>query len=270
MCLDELKQKSKQLRRESFEMVMRAKKGHLGGSFSCTEMLVVLYYGGILSFNPADPCWSERDLFALSKGHSLNTLQVLLSDLGFFPKSEIDRFFEDGSILGGHVDTLCPGIEVKGGSLGHGLGVATGMALGLKIDKKDQRVFVILGDGECQEGSIWEASMFASHHNLDNLIVLLDRNMIGSEDFTENTCKLEPLDAKWESFGWEVKNVDGHSIPDLLDALQGCKERTCGKPLVLICHTIKGKGMSWCENTPQSHHTLPQGEDIEKTIQELS
>jgi len=221
-----------------------------------------------MKFDPRDPTWECRDRFLLSKGHALNTLQILLADLGYYPKEETMNFMQDGSILGGHVDSACPGMEVVGGSLGHGLGVAAGMALGLKMSDSRSRVYVILGDGECQEGSIWEAVMFAAHHKLDNLEVLLDRNGLGSEDFTENTCTIKPAADKWRAFGWDVEEMNGHDIGALMDSLKA--DRPQGKPVVHICHTRKGKGMSWCENTPKSHHTMPPEIMIDDIRKELA
>lgn len=264
-----LKEKAKYLRKKAFEMVMTAGKGHLGGSFSCTEILVALYYGGILRFDPKNPSWDERDRFILSKGHAINTLYVLLADLGFFPESELSNFLNDGSILSGHGDNQVPGMEIISGSLGHGLGIAAGIALGAKLSQKDYMTFVLLGDGECQEGSIWEAAMFASHHDLNRLVAFVDRNKLSSEDFTEDTARLEPLSEKWKAFGWGVKSIDGHSFNDILTALGSCRVRQSMKPLLIIANTIKGKGISFLENTPRSHHTLPKGEEIEKARKDL-
>ncbi|MBW2648027.1 MAG: transketolase [Deltaproteobacteria bacterium] len=266
----QLKEKAQDLRRRAFEMAINAGKGHLGGSLSCTEILVSLYYGGILRFEPQKPDWEERDRFILSKGHANNTLYVLLADLGFFPEEELSNFSQDGSILGGHCDPQVPGIEIVTGSLGHGLGIAAGIALGAALDGKNFLTFVVTGDGECQEGSIWEAAMFAGHHSLSNLVTFVDRNRLGSEEFTENSASLEPLADKWKAFGWEVKSVDGHSVDEILEALKNCRVRQSQKPLLIIANTVKGKGISCLENTPKSHHTLPKGEDIERTRRDLA
>lgn len=257
-----LKEKAKLLRKNAFEMVIHAGKGHLGGSLSCTEVLVALYYGGILRFDSKNPDWEGRDRFILSKGHANNVLYVLLADLGFFPASELGRYSQDGGMLGGHCDKSVPGVEITSGSLGHGLGIAAGIALGAKLDRKDYMTFVILGDGECQEGSTWEAAMFAGHHSLNKLVAIVDRNGLGSEEFTENNCRLEPLGDKWKAFGWDVKSIDGHSIGEIMAALKDCRTRQATKPLMIIANTIKGKGISSMENTPKAHHTLPKGEDI--------
>lgn len=269
MDSSQLKEKAKYLRKKAFEMVMNAGKGHLGGSFSCTEILVVLYYGGILRFDSKSPEWKDRDRFILSKGHAINTLYVLLADLGFFSVSELSNYSKDGSILGGHCDNRVPGVEIVSGSLGHGLGIAAGMALGTKLDGKDYMTFVVLGDGECQEGSVWEAAMFASHHGLNKLVAFIDRNRLGSEEFTENTSRLEPLEDKWKAFGWDVKSIDGHSIDEILMALKDCRARQSTKPLLIIANTIKGKGISFLENTPKAHHTLPKGEEIIRARRDL-
>ena len=264
-----LEEKARYLRRQAFGMVMKAGKGHLGGSLSCTEILVALYYGGILRFNPQKPDWEARDRFILSKGHANNTLYVLLADLGFFPVAELSHFAKDGSILGGHCDTQVPGVEITSGSLGHGLGIASGIALGAKLDSKDYLTFVVLGDGECQEGSIWEAAMFASHQDLNKLVAIVDRNRLSAEEFTENTSRLEPLDGKWRAFGWDVKSVDGHSIDEILLALRDCRNRKSPKPLSIIANTIKGKGISFLENTPRAHHTLPKGDEVVRAKKDL-
>ncbi len=257
-----LKEKAKLLRRQAFEMVISAGKGHLGGSLSCTEVLVALYYGGILRFDSKNPDWEDRDRFILSKGHANNVLYVMLADFGFFQASELSNYTKDGSMLGGHCDNRVPGVEIISGSLGHGLGIAAGMALGAKLDRKDYITFVMLGDGECQEGSIWEAAMFAGHHGLNKLVAFIDRNRLGAEEFTENTSRLEPLEDKWKAFGWDVKSIDGHSIDEIMVALRDCRTRQVARPLAIVANTIKGKGISSLENTPKAHHTLPKGEDI--------
>lgn len=250
-------------------MVINAGKGHLGGSLSCVEILVYLYYGSILKFDPKNPKWDGRDVFIMSKGHANNAFYVILADLGFFPVSELANFLKDGSILGQHCDTKVPGVEIITGSLGHGLGVISGIALGHKLDKKDNLHLVILGDGESQEGSVWEAAMFAGHHKLNNLIAFTDRNRLGSEDFTENTAQLEPLEEKWRAFGWDTRVIDGHSFEDIFKALVDCRVRQSEKPLMIIANTIKGKGISVLENLPRAHHTLPKGEEIEISRKEL-
>lgn len=269
MDIDALIRKAHDIRKQTFEIVLKAGKGHLGGSFSCTELLVALYYGEILRYKPREPHWEGRDRFILSKAHGCNSFYTILADLQFYPVSELSCYLENESLLSGHTDPRIPGVEIVGGSLGHGLGIASGIALGAQLNQEDFLTFVIIGDGESQEGSIWEAAMFASHHKLRNLIAITDRNCLGSEDFTENTAGLEPLVNKWNSFGWDVVSVDGHSFPDILAALENVRSRSSDSPLMLIARTIKGKGISCLENTPQAHHTLPRGDDIERTREDL-
>ena len=267
--IEELVEKAGEIRKQTFEMVMKAGKGHLGGSFSCTEILVALYYGKILRFDSSNPRWEERDRFILSKAHGSNTLYVILADLGFYLASELSSFLDDGSLLSGHTDNRTPGVEIVGGSLGHGLGVASGIALGAKLSGKDYLTFALIGDGESQEGSIWEAAMFASHHGLNNLIAVTDRNNLGSEDYTENTARLEPLADKWRAFGWDVTSIDGHSFDEIFGAFKDVRTRQSSRPLMIIARTIKGKGISFLENTPQSHHTLPTGQYVDRAREDL-
>lgn len=265
----ELNQKAKELRKTAFDTVINAGKGHLGGSLSSTEILVALYYGDVLNNNHTDlfhPKSDDRDRFIISKGHANNVLHAILADLGFFPKYLLHNYTKDGSVLGGHCDPLTPGIEIVSGSLGHGLGVGCGIALAAKIDNKDFRTYVLLGDGECQEGSVWEAVAFAAHHSLNNLVAIVDRNLLGAEDFTENTCKLGSFDSRWGAFGWDVAQVYGHSILALIGALKVKSNR----PRVIIANTVKGKGILSLEGKPKSHHTVPQGDDIDNATKELS
>ena len=257
MTLEELQQKADWVRRRAFEIAMKAGEGHLGGVFSCVEILVSLYYGGILRYDPRNPKWPERDRFILSKGHSNLGLYIVLADTGFFNVRELDCFLQDGSMLGGHCDNLVPGIEAISGSLGHGLGICAGIALGNKLAACESLTFVTLGDGECQEGSVWESALFASHHGLNRLIAVIDRNRLGSEEFTEKSLGLEPFSDKWKGFGWEVREVDGHAIKEIISAFDDCRARKSEKPLVIIAHTRKGKGISCLEGTPPAHHTMP-------------
>jgi transketolase len=265
----ELIEKAQYLRQRAFKMVMDAGRGHLGGSFSCVEILVSLYYGGILKFDAKNPNWEERDRFIMSKGHSNNTLYVLLADIGFFDKCHLGGFTKDGALLGGHCDRVVPGIDASTGSLGHGLGMGCGVALNAQIEHNDYKTFVVLGDGECQEGSTWEAIAFAGHHKLNNLIAIVDRNMLGAEEFTEISCSLEPLKDRFESFGWETRRIYGHSLPALMKVLRQAKENKTNRPFAIIAYTIKGKGISWLENHKWAHHTLPTGDQIKEAEIEL-
>lgn len=269
MDIQKLKEKTKEIKKRTFEMVLSAGKGHLGGSFSCAEVLVALYYGGILKFDPKNPMWEERDRLIFSKGHANNSFYVILADLGYFPEKELDIFTKDGALLGNHCDDCVPGVEVMAGSLGHGLGISCGIAFGMKLSDKKPLIFTILGDGESQEGSVWEAAMFASQYRLNNIVAVLDRNELGSEDFTEDSLGLENLEDKWKAFGWNVKVINGHSFDEIFKAFEGIREPLNDKPLMIISKTVKCKGVTCLENTPKSHHTLPVGDDIIKTRKEL-
>ena len=260
MTIEEMQQKVKQLKKTAFEMVIGAGKGHLGGSFSCAEFLVALYYGGILKFEPANPFWKERDYFILSKGHANNVFYPLLADLGYFPQSVITDYNKNGSLLGGHCEPHIPGVEIVTGSLGHGLGVVAGMALASKLDGKTNHFYVLVGDGESQEGSTWEALMFIVQHNLTNLTVVIDRNGLGSEDFIVNTSSLSKMRQRLSAFGFDAVNCSGNDIEDILLCL---KQRSGDYPKAIVLHTIKGKGLVTVENQPKSHHTLPKGNDVE-------
>ena len=270
MGIEELEKKARWVRRQALEMVVSAGKGHIGGALSCTDILVALYYGGILRVDPHRPDWADRDRFILSKGHSCVALYSVLADLGFFPVAELGSFCQKGSRLGGHPDRNIPGIEADTGSLGHGLGIAAGLALSAKIDKKERQTVVLVGDGESYEGSVWEAAMFAGHHGLDNLTAIVDRNQQCVTDFTEDCNRLEPLADKWKAFGWDVRDVDGHSFAELLGAFKDFRSRRSSRPLVLIASTIKGKGVSFMERTLVWHHSVPAGEELKIARQELA
>jgi transketolase len=266
----QLKNKATWVRSQVLEMIVSANKGHIGGAFSCTDILVVLYYGGILRFDPSNPKWSERDRFIMSKGHSGVALYAILADLGFFPLSELGTFCKNNSMLGGHPDRNIPGIEADTGSLGHGLGIGAGLSLAAKMDKKDYMTIVLLGDGECYEGSVWEAAMFAGHHQLNNLIAIVDRNGQCVTDYTEDCNRHEPFTDKWRAFNWDVREIDGHSFEDLLTCLQDFKYRNSKLPLVVVAKTIKGKGVSFMEGKLEWHHGVTKGENLEKARRELS
>jgi transketolase len=262
-----LQKKAKKARQEVLEMCVRAGEGRVASAFSCMEVLVALY-NNILHYDIKNLDWDGRDRFIMSKSPGVVGLYPVLSDLGFFPSSHLDKFCRlDGP--GPYGDNI-PGVEAVWGSLGHGLGVGAGLALAAKMDGKDFLTFVMLGDGESYEGSVWEAAMFAGHHKLDNLIAIVDRNRICTIDFTENAVNLEPFEDKWKAFGWEAINLDGHSFKEILAALKNCHERKNGKPLVIIANTIKGKGISLLENNPMGHVIIPTGEQIEKARRELN
>lgn len=253
MNVQELKKKANQIRNLILEMVIRD-GGHIASSFSCTEILVVLYYGGILQIDPQNPEAENRDRFILSKGHAETVLYAILSDKGFFPRDWIVNCYRKGECrLGGHPDHKIPGVEITSGSLGHGLGISSGISLAAKMDGKDHYQYVLMGDAECTEGSVWEAALFAAKHELNNLIAIIDRNHIGSLDFIENYTRLDSLAEKWKSFGWETLQIDGHDFTQLRETLVGVKERSNNAPVVIIAETIKGKGVSFIENDPRWH-----------------
>jgi len=245
--------------------------GHIASSFSCVETLVALYFGGILNVDPDNPDWEGRDRFILSKGHGETIFYAVLAEAGFFPEEKIQASYRCGDcFLGGHPDIRIPGVEVTTGALGHGLGIACGLSLAAKMDAKKHFQYVLMGDAECTEGSVWEAAMFASKQSLDNLIVIVDRNGIGSIDFTENYASLEPFATKWEAFGWDVQICNGHDFQELFDALLSAKSSLNQKPQLIIAETIKGKGIGFIENNPVWHaRSLTSDDEIQRAKKEL-
>ena len=270
MNVQALKCKAAELRLNILKTALKAGKGHVPPAFSWVEIGVALFYGGGLQLRPSEPKWENRDRFILSKGHGCLTLYAILADLGFFSKSELGHFCGPGSLLAGHPDTNIPGVEAISGSLGHGLGVSAGLALGAKLNSQQWNVVTVMGDGECQEGSVWEAAMFASHHHLNNLVAVIDRNQLGATSFTENNLSLEPFGNRWEAFGWDVVMVDGHSFEDLNRIFSDRRNRTSSKPLLILAATVKGKGVSFMEGSVDWHHRLPKGDEIEEAIRQLT
>lgn len=266
----ELRLKANWVRRQILEMSVRAGSGHVTSSFSCAELLVALYHGGILHFDPKNPKWDGRDRFILSKGQSGLALYPVLADLGFFPKSELINFTQKGSILGVHTESNVPGIEAVTGSLGHGLGLGSGMALAARKNKKNFLTVVMMGDAECYEGSVWEAAMFTGHHQLNNMIAIIDRNWLGVTDYTEKSLKLDPFAARWSSFGWDVLTIDGHLFKDIFRAFKNVRTRKSKKPLMIIAETVKGKGVSFMENKLLWHYRVPAGNEIDRAREELA
>ena len=242
-------------------------RGHIGSSMSLIEILRVLF-DDILKFKSNDPSWEDRDRLILSKGHGCLALYALLADKKFFNFSELDKFCHNDGMLGGHPErNKIPGVEASTGALGHGLSIGVGMALALKIKKKGSKVFVIVGDGEINEGSVWEAAMCAGNHNLENLIVMIDYNKIQSYGFTEEVADLEPLVDKWKAFNFDVSEVNGHNIEEIKSVLE---KRPSNKPLAVICHTVKGKGIGFAENDPKWHHKSNlEDSDIEDMYKSL-
>jgi transketolase len=249
-------------------MIYRAKSSHVGSAFSIADLLAVLY-DGILRVDSLRPEWPERDRFVLSKGHACAALYATLAERGFFPLGWLDDFYLDGSRLAGHVTHWgVPGLEASTGALGHGLAIACGMALAGKRDARSFRVFALLSDGECDEGSTWEAALFAPHHQLDNLVTIVDYNKIQSLGSVEEVLDLHPLGAKWESFGWAVREIDGHNLSQIASVLQSVPFQT-GKPSCIIAHTVKGKGVSFMENKLLWHYRAPNDEEFRLALSEL-
>ena len=265
---DALADLAARLRLRTLQMIHDAKSSHVGTNFSMIELLAVLY-GRILRLDPAQPDWPERDRFILSKGHGCAALYAVLAESGFFPASWLDTFYLDGSLLSGHVTHKgIPGVEISTGSLGHGLSIATGMALAAKRDGKNHRVFCLMSDGECDEGSVWEPILFAPHHQLDNLIAIVDYNKIQSLGTVKEVMDLEPFADKWRAFGWAVHEIDGHNLEEI-EATLAQLPTVHNRPSCVIAHTIKGKGVSFMENKLLWHYRTPQGQEYEAALAEL-
>lgn len=262
-------EKSRWLRQEIFEMVVRTQRGHIPSCYSCTEIILALFYGGLVRTEPRNPKAVNRDTVMVSKGHAAMILYPVLADLGFFPKEELAQFAKPNGILRMYADHTIPGIEAVCGSLGHGFTIAAGLALAAKRDGRDSKAYVILGDGECYEGSLWETALFASHYELDNLVAIVDRNGLCILDETEKCIKLNPLEDKWKAFGWEVATVDGHSYRDIFRGFDDLLSRKSGKPRVMISMSVKGKGISFMENRIDWHNKMPNAEQAAKARTEL-
>jgi transketolase len=262
-----LREKARRIRVKIVEMTHRGKASHVGSSFSIVELLVALY-DRTLRVDPARPDWPDRDRFVLSKGHACAALYVVLAERGFFPSAWLDTFYGNGSKLAGHATHGIPGIEVSTGSLGHGLPIAAGMALAGRRDGATYRTFALLSDGECDEGSTWEAALFAGHHRLENLVAIVDYNKIQSLGFVRDIANLEPFAAKWRDFGWAVREIDGHDPDQIVSALDAVPFEA-GRPSCLIAHTVKGKGVSFMENTVLWHYRYPQGSEMRDALAEL-
>jgi transketolase len=263
----ELERMATDVRRAVVTMIDRAGMGHIGGDLSVTDILVTLF-GAVLDVDPADPGRDDRDRLVLSKGHCVGALYATLAQCGFFPAHELETFMSPLSKLNGHPDRKkVPGVETNTGPLGHGFPVAVGCALAAQLRGLDYRTFVVLGDGELQEGSNWEAAMTAAHYDLASLMAIVDRNRLQQGARTEETKRLEPLADKWESFGFEVRSVDGHDYAVLLEAFGPSNS---GRPVAVIANTIKGKGVSFMEDRVEWHHKVPNPEQVQAAIQELS
>jgi len=261
-----LEQKARQYRLDILDMLYQAQSGHPGGSLSCVEILQALYEN-VMKYDPKNPHWADRDRFVLSKGHACPTLYAVLADKGFFPKEELKSLRQLGSILQGHPDMKkCPGVDASTGSLGQGASWALGYALAGKRAEHPFNVYCVTGDGECQEGMIWESAMAAAHYHLDNLTVLLDHNGLQIDGSNEQVMNIGDICAKYEAFGWEVLKVDGHNVAAITEAVQ--KPR-CGKPRFICCQTVKGKGVSFMENQVGWHGKPLNQEQYESARREL-
>lgn len=263
-----LEQLAKNIRRHIITMISQAGSGHPGGSLSAVEIVTALYFR-VLRHDPANPQWAERDRFILSKGHAAPVLYGVLAESGYFPQEELSTLRKLDSRLQGHTDrTATPGVEMSSGALGQGLSFGIGIALAARLDNQDYRVYVLLGDGECDEGQVWEAAMAAAHFKVSNLVAVVDHNELQLDGWNRQIMNLEPLGEKWRSFGWHVVEVNGHSFDQLLNAFGEAKQIK-GQPTVIIAHTIKGKGVSFMENVVEFHGKAPTPQETERALREL-
>lgn len=264
-----LRSTAKEIRKKIFKMIYKAGGGHIAPSLSIVDILTALYFGGVMNYDPKDPKMPHRDRFILSKGHASAALFSVLAEAGYIEDSVLDTYCQTGSILGGHPDmNKVPGVEASTGALGHGFLYAAGIAMAGKLDGKSYRVYALLGDGECQEGSVWEAALFSAQQKLGNLTAIIDYNKLQAMDRLGNIVEMEPLADKWKSFGWDVIEVDGHNIEALVDVLSKDLNLNAA-PRVVIAHTVKGKGISFMEDTPIWHYRMPNEEEMKVVLKEL-
>ena len=263
-----LKEKAKELRKEIITMIYNAKSGHPGGSLSAIDMLVGLYYYK-LRIDPRNPLWQDRDRFVLSKGHCSPAIYVVLADKGYFPKSELEGYRKIDRMLQGHPELSTPGIDFAGGALGQGLSFALGIAFACRLDKSNCNVYAMIGDGEAQEGAVWEASMAAAFHKLDNLIVILDKNQVQQTGKTKEIMDLGNVAMKWKAFGWNVIDINGHDMSQIVKALDKASKLKNKKPTIIISNTIKGKGVSFMELNHKFHGKAPNDEEYKKAMEEI-
>ena len=264
----ELEATAKKIRRHIITMTGQAGSGHPGGSLSAVEIVTTLYFK-VMRHKPIDPQWPDRDRFILSKGHAAPLLYATLAECGYIPVSELSTLRRIDSFLQGHTDrTITPGVEMSAGALGQGLSFALGVALAGRLNAQDHRVYVLLGDGECDEGQVWEAAMASAHFKADNLVAIVDNNGQQIDGWNRDVMNLEPFPAKWQAFGWHAIEVDGHSIPQLTQAFEKAKQIK-GQPKVIIAHTIKGKGVSFMENNPDFHGAAPNAIELDLALKEL-
>ena len=268
--MTELERRANDMRADIVRMIAEAGSGHPGGSLSCADILAELYFGGVLEHDPENPEWEGRDRFILAKGHAAPALYAALAQAGYIPREELATLRKLGSRLQGHPDSnQVPGVEVSTGSLGQGLSIAAGAAAGLRLDGAPQTVFALLGDGECQEGQVWEAAMFAAHRKLDNLVAIVDRNGLQIDGRTCDVCDPGDLGAKFAAFGWDVDEVDGHDLDALVAVLGAAKAGRDGRPHAVIARTVKGKGVPFMENEAGWHGKAPNAEQAAEALAAL-
>lgn len=265
--LGELRSIAKAIRRNIVTMIARANSGHPGGSLSAVEILTALYFK-VLRHRPNEPLWPDRDRFVLSKAHACPVLYCVLSKSGYFPEKELSTFRRIDSRLQGHAHVKTPGVEMSGGSLGQGLSFGVGTALASQLDKRACRTYVLLGDGECDEGQVWEAAMSAAHYKLNNITAVVDRNQIQNDRRTSDVMNLEPLAEKWRAFGWHTMEIDGHDFTEVISSLEEAAVTKKG-PSVIIAHTTKGKGVSFMEDNLGFHGKAPTAEELEMALKEI-
>ena len=266
--VERLEEQAVQIRQDIISMIHAAKAGHPGGSLSAVEMVTALYFH-VLNIDPQNPRWADRDRFILSKGHSCPVLYAALARRGYFDPKELNTLRQYHSILQGHPDmNKTPGVDMTAGSLGNGLSVGVGMALSGKLHHQDYMTYVMLGDGEIQEGMVWEAAMAASHHDLKNLVAIVDQNRLQATGVVKERFDTTPLVGKWEAFGWNVKEIDGHDMWEILTALDTVEKN--GRPTVIIAHTVKGKGVSFAENVVSFHNSTLSQEQYNQALAELA
>ncbi len=263
---EKLAEVAREIRRCVVRMIGEAGSGHPGGSLSIVELVTAMFFGG-MRHDPTNPQWMDRDRFILSKGHGCPTLYAVLAEAGYISKESLMTLRKLGSPLQGHPDKrFLPILEASTGSLGQGLSIGIGMALAARLDGRPSLTYVLLGDGEIQEGQIWEAAAFAGHHKLDTLIAIVDYNKIQLDGFLKDILNMEPMAAKWKAFGWETREIDGHDFDQIFQAIKPVS----GRPLAVIAHTIKGKGVSFMENNPEFHGVAPTRDELEKALAELA
>ena len=263
----EIAEIARDIRKKIYQTAHFANGGHMGASFSMTDIISVLYFDGVLKYDASNPAWEDRDKFILSKGHACYALYAALAKAGYFSEEELRHVGQTGSRFGGHPKLYdIPGVEASTGALGHGLSFAIGIAYANKIDGRDSHVYVVLGDGECQEGAVWEAALSAPTLELDNLTVVVDHNKLQAMDDLENIVRMKPFADKWQAFGWNVIEIDGHNYAEIKEALLS---RKTGIPTLILAHTVKGKGVSFMENVPIWHFRMPSEKELPILMQEL-